>query len=593
MKETTNKKLIKRFIPYYYKYKQIFALDMLAAAFTVVSELTLPIIIRNITDISTNNIQNLSIKYLIYIGLIYLLIKLVEVWAHFFMQKNGHIMGAMIEKDMRKEVFTHIQYLSDEFFNNTKIGHLMARITTDLFDITEFAHHCPEEFFVGAIKVFISFIILININVGLTLLMFAMLPLMFILTRKTRKKMRDTHIYQRKHIGEINSNIEDSLLGIKVIKSFANEEVEVEKFEKNNHRFLDLKKGFYTNLSIFAATTRLLDGLMYIVVIFLGGILLSRGKITAGDFIMYIMYASSLLATVTRIVNFMETFEKGMTGIERFMELMEIEPKIKDSNNAIEVGYLNGNIEFENVDFRYKDNDQVEDEASDLVLENVNLKINVGEKIAIVGPSGSGKTTLTNLIPRFYDISKGKIKIDGYNIKDLKLSSLRNNIGMVQQEVYLFGGTIKENISYGKVDASFQEIYDAAKMAGALEFIEALPNGFDTYVGERGVKLSGGQKQRISIARVFLKNPPILILDEATSALDNKSEAIVQASLEKLSKGRTTITIAHRLSTIINSDKILVLTEEGIVESGSHQELLAKKGEYYRLANKVENLSIN
>lgn len=591
-KQYTNKELLKRFIPYYKKYKKIFASDMIAAIFTVVSELTLPVIIGTITNKASNDLSSLTIPFLAKVAIIYLVLKSIEIFASFFMQKQGHIMGAMIEKDMRKDVYSHIQNLSDEFFSNTKIGQLMARVTTDLFDVTEFAHHCPEEILVALVKVAVSFLILISINIPLTLLMFAMLPLMLILTKTVRNRMRKTQIEQRHHIGEINSNIEDSLLGIKVIKSFANEEIELHKFERNNFRFLDIKKNFYTVLAKFHMITRFLDACMYMIVLVVGGILLINGKIKAGDFVMYIMYTTSLLNTVIRIVDFSETFEKGMTGIERFVEVLDVQPKIKDKENAVELNSVEGNIEFENVTFSY-DDDPFDSNNKQYVLNNISINIEAGKKIAIVGPSGGGKTTLTNLIPRFYDVDSGRITIDGIDIKDVSLSSLRNNIGMVQQDVYLFSGSINDNISYGKPDASEEEIRMAADLAGATEFILQLPHGFDTYVGERGIKLSGGQKQRISIARVFLKNPPILILDEATSALDNKSEKIVQDSLEKLSKGRTTITIAHRLTTIINSDEIIVLTENGIEEHGTHEDLLTQRGAYYKLYNTVENHAIN
>lgn len=587
----SNKQLVKRFIPYYGNYKKIFAFDMLSAVFTVVSELTLPVIIGTITNKASSDISSLTIDFILRVALIYLGLKSIEILASYFMQKYGHIMGAKIERDMRKEVFTHIQTLSDEFYSNTKIGQLMARITTDLFDVTEFSHHFPEEVLVAFVKGTVAFIILININVPLTLIMFTMLPLMFILTKTVRGKMRDRQKDQRHHIGEINSNIEDSLLGIKVIKSFANEDIEIEKFEQNNHKFLDIKSGFYSVLAKFHMITRFLDACMYMIVLIMGGYLLINGSIEPGDFVMYIMYTTSLLTTVIRIVDFSEVFEKGMTGIERFAEIMDVTPKINDKENAIELKDVKGHIMFNDVTFSYND-DMTHPELRKDVLKNISIDIFPGQKIAIVGPSGGGKTTLTNLIPRFYDIDSGSITIDGFDVRDLQVSSLRNNIGMVQQDVYLFSGSIKENIRYGKPDASDEEVKRASELAGASEFIDILPDKYDTYVGERGIKLSGGQKQRISIARVFLKNPPILILDEATSALDNKSEQIVQQSLEKLAKGRTTITIAHRLSTVINSDTILVLTDNGIEESGTHDQLLANGAAYSRLYNTIENRSI-
>lgn len=584
----TNRDLLKRFLPYYRPYKKLFFSDMLASIFTIVSELTLPVIIGMITNRATSKTQSLDIKFILILALIYLGLKSIEIFASFFMQKWGHIMGAMIEKDMRKDVFTHVQILDDEFFSNTKIGQLIARVTTDLFDVTEFSHHFPEEILSASVKILVAFIILFRINIFLTILMFIMLPLMMITTKKVRSRMRKTQKDQRHQIGEINAGIEDSLLGIKVIRSFANEDIEIEKFEKNNFRFLDIKKAFYTVLAKFHMITRFLDACMYMVVLVVGGNLLIKGSISAGDFVMYIMYTTSLLNTVIRIVDFSEVFERGMTGIERFVEILDTEPQIVDRDNATDLSHVQGHIVFDDVTFSYNEGDDKK-----TVLDGISLEIKAGKKVAIVGPSGGGKTTLTNLIPRFYEVDKGCITIDGVDVRDVKLLSLRNNIGIVHQDVYLFSGTIADNISYGKPSASVLEIIDAVRLAGAMEFIEDLPDGINTYVGERGVKLSGGQKQRISIARVFLKNPPILILDEATSALDNKSEKIVQNSLERLSAGRTTITIAHRLSTIINSDEIIILTDKGIEEKGKHEDLLKQKGVYYNLYNSVDSHAIN
>lgn len=583
----TNRELLGRLMPYYSNYKFLFITDMIAAVLTIVAEVTLPLIIRNITNIAVADAATLTITYLLRLVGLYFVLKAIEVGATYYMQRYGHYMGARIERDMRRRVFSHIQYLSDEFYAKTKIGQLLARVTTDLFDVTEFAHHCPEEFLVAIIKAVVTFIILLTINVPLTLIMFVMLPLMLVFTNKTRRRIRHTQMQQRNQIGEINSEIEDSLLGIKVIRSFANEELEIENFEKSNHEFLGIKEIFYNAMSEFTAITKILDAVMYLVVVTIGGIFIIQGKINSGDFIVYTMYTTTLLATVTRLIRFLETFEKGMTGIQRYAEIMDIKPAIVDRENPIKLDDVQGDIKFEDVTFSY-DSSSEKDEITN-VLENVNIDIKKGTKIALVGPSGGGKTTLTNLIPRFYDIDQGKITVDGYDVRDLELKTLRDNIGIVQQDVYLFSGSVYDNILYGKMDASREEVIEAARLAGALEFIEKLPNGFDTYVGERGVMLSGGQKQRISIARVFLKNPPILILDEATSALDNKSEKIVQHSLKVLSEGRTTITIAHRLTTIINSDEIIVLTEDGIQERGNHRELLEKKGVYYNLYNTVDN----
>ena len=590
MKENqySSRELLKRFIPYYGNYKKLFYSDMFAALLTIVAEVSLPLIVRSITNIASNNIEELSVNFLIKVTVLYMFLKIIEIVSNFYMQKYGHIMGAKIERDMRKDIFTHIQHLSDEFYSTTKIGQLLSRVTTDLFQVTEFAHHCPEEFLVAFVKTLVIFIILININLTMTLVMFILLPLMFILTHKSRREFRAKQLEQRQQIGEINSNVQDSLLGIRVVKSFANEDLEIENFDKSNYTFLVIKSEFYNAMAKFFAITKSLDALMYLSVIFIGGILLINQKIQVGDFIIYTMYTSALLATITRLINFMEVYENGLTGIARFFELMDVEPDIVDKKDAIELKNVKGHIVFNNVTFAYNNNSDNPDLAK-TVLKDIDLDIKPGTKIAIVGPSGGGKTTLTNLIPRFYDIDEGEILIDGHDVRNLQLKSLRENIGMVHQDVYLFSGTLAENISYGKLDASKEEILEACRLAGAMEFIEKLPHGIDTYVGERGVMLSGGQKQRISIARVFLKNPPILILDEATSALDNKSEQIVQESLELLSEGRTTITIAHRLSTIINADKIIVLTEDGIQETGTHRELLERKGEYYKLYNRVDN----
>ena len=465
------------------------------------------------------------------------------------------------------------------YYNTNKSGQILSRITTDLFDVTEFAHHCPEEFFIAVVKLVVSFVILININITLTLTIFIMIPIMVFFMSSTNNNMRKAQKEQRNHVGEINSGIENNILGAKVVKSFANEELEVKKFHKENLRFLDIKREFYKHMSNFQVVYRIFDGIMYLTVIVLGSYYMKVGKINAGDMFLYTLYINMLLNTVKKIVDYMEQFQRGMTGIERFIEIMDVKNDIVDKENAKVLTDVSGDIEFENVSFAYPDSDAK-------VLDDISFSINKGENIAIVGSSGVGKTTISNLIPRFYEVTEGAILIDGTDIRDIKQKSLRDNIGIVQQEVYLFSGTIYENIVYGKKNASFEDVEKAAKMAGAYDFIMELPDKFDTYIGERGTKLSGGQKQRISIARVFLKNPPILILDEATSALDNNSEAIVQQSLEILSKGRTTITIAHRLSTIRNASKILVLTENGIEESGTHEELMNKEGIYFNLYNK-------
>ena len=574
-----NKHLIKKVLPYFYKYRFTLFLDLFCAGLTTASEMILPLLLRALTNRAVEDLASITMDFVLRLSLIYLVIKTIEVIAQYFMTSIGHIMGAKIETDMRRDLYAHLQGLSDTFYNETKVGVIMSRITNDLFDITEFAHHCPEEYFIGAIKILISLIILLKINVKMTLLIYLMIPLMIYFSGHYRNKMRRAQKDQRVHIGHLNSSIEDSLLGIKVVKSFANEDVESEKFTEENNKFLGIKKRYYKSMAGFNTINRIFDGLMYLILITSGGYFLMKGEIGPEDLIVYVMFIQSLLATVRRIIEFTEQFQKGMTGIERFAEIMAIEPDIKDKEDALEIKNVRGEISFKNVDFSYG-------KGEGKVLNNFSVDITPGEKLAIVGPSGAGKTTLCNLIPRFYDVDAGSVTVDGLDVRDIKIKSLRENIGIVQQDVYLFSGTVKDNIGYGKSTASDREIIEAAKLAGAYEFIKSLPNGFDTYVGERGVKLSGGQKQRISIARVFLKNPPILILDEATSALDNKSEIVVQDSIEKLSKGRTTITIAHRLTTVQNADLILVMTREGIVERGSHQELMAKRGYYYNLYTK-------
>lgn len=576
----SNISLIKSVIPYFNRYRNILFIDLLCAGLTTASEMILPLILRYLTNVGIAEPGSLTLNLIVRIAVIFVLIKCVELVAVYYMASIGHIMGAKIETDMRFDMYKHLQTLSDNFYNETKVGQIMSRMTNDLFDITEFSHHCPEEYFIGFIKICISFVILLNINVPLTLAVYVMIPVMFISTSKFKNSMRRAQKKQRVHVGDLNSSIEDSILGIKVVKSFANEDIELEKFERDNNKFLSIKELFYKSMAGFNTVNRSIDGLMYFIIIVFGGYQMMNGRLEPGDMLAYIMYVTTLLATVKRIVEFTEQFQKGMTGIERFNEIMSIEAEIVDSPHAIDLTDVRGDIEFKNVSFRYN-------KKLDYVLENFNLDIKAGKNIALVGPSGGGKTTVCALIPRFYDVSEGGIFVDGKNIKDFSLYSLRNNIGIVQQDVYLFSGTIMENIRYGKPNATEEEIIEAAKLASAYDFIMELEEGFDTYVGERGIKLSGGQKQRISIARVFLKNPPILILDEATSALDNNSEAVIQESLEVLSKGRTTITIAHRLTTIQNADMIVVMTADGIVEKGSHEELMENKAYYYNLYTKA------
>lgn len=566
--------LLKRFLPYYRKYWRIVVIDLFCAGLTTICELVLPMIIRYITNTGMNDLASLTVATILRLGILYLCLRIVDTLANFYMAYTGHVMGTKIETDMRRDAYAHLQKLSDTYYNNTKVGQIMGRITNDLFDVTEFSHHCPEEFFIAGLKAVISFIILAQLSVGLTVIIFAVVPVMAVTCIIINLRMREAFRKQRVQIGELNARIEDSLLGQKVVKAFTNEEKEKEKFEEDNAKFFSLKKETYKFMAAFQTTTRAFDGLMYLVLLVAGGIFMVKGKIAPGDLVAYVMYVTTLIATIRRIIEFAEQFQRGMTGIERFVQIMDSDIEIFDEPGAVDCVNPRGNISFRNVSFEYPDDHNV-------VFRGLNLDIHSGEKIAIVGPSGGGKTTLCNLIPRFYDINEGEILLDGDNIRHYTLKSLRQNIGMVQQDVYLFSGTVYENIAYGKENAAKGEVIEAAKRAGAHEFIMALKDGYDTYVGERGVKLSGGQKQRISIARVFLKNPPILIMDEATSALDNESEFQVAKSLEALAKGRTTITIAHRLSSIRNSDRILVLTEEGIVEEGTHESLLAQNGIYH------------
>ena len=572
--------LLRRFWPYMARYKGILCFDLFCAALTSVCELVLPLIMRSITNMGVNDLSSLTVSYILRVGALYLVLRLIDGAANYFMANTGHVMGARIETDMRRDAFDHLQKLSDSYFANTKVGQIMGRITNDLFDVTEFAHHCPEEFFIAGLKGVISFIILAGMNVWLTLIVFAVVPVMVVCCTRFNHMVRATFLKQRRHIGELNARIEDSLLGERVVKAFGGEDLEREKFEQDNGRFLDIKKETYRWMAAFNTTTRLFDGLMYLVVIVAGGLFMLYGKIEPGDLVAYMLYVTTLLSTIRRIIEFAEQFQRGMTGIERFFEIMDAPVEVTDKPDAKELEVTKGEIEFHDVSFEYEDD-------STPVLSHINLKIGAGERVALVGSSGGGKTTLCNLVPRFFDVTGGAVLIDGQDVRDVTLKSLRDAIGIVQQDVYLFSGSVSQNIAYGKPDATREEIIEAARLAGAERFIMALKDGFDTYVGERGVKLSGGQKQRIAIARVFLKNPPILILDEATSALDNESEILVGQSLEKLAHGRTTLTIAHRLTTIKNYDRILVLGSEGIVESGTHDQLLAKQGVYYRLWNQL------
>lgn len=582
-------KLLKRFIPYYRKYVGIMVMDLFCAALTTVCELVLPLILRYITNIGMNDLASLTVRTIITIGAVYFVLRIIDGMASFYMAYTGHVMGAAIETDMRQDAFAHLQKLSDNYFNNTKVGQIMSRITSDLFDVTEFAHHCPEEFFIAFLKAVVSFVILARINALLTVIIFVLIPVMAVSCSYFNLQVRKAFKRQRNHIGELNARIEDSLLGNKVVRAFANEDVELGKFTDDNQKFLEIKRQTYKYMAAFQNTIRIFDGLMYVVVIVAGGIFMIRGLISPADLVAYTMYVTTLLATIRRIIEFAEQFQRGMTGIERFTELMDASIDIFDEEGAVPLHDVDGQITFKHVSFEYPDDHTP-------VLSDINITIKPGEKVALVGPSGGGKTTLCNLIPRFYDPTEGEILIDGQNIRRVTLQSLRSSVGVVQQDVYLFSGSVYENIAYGRPGASQEEVIRAAKLAGAHEFIESLKDGYDTYVGERGVKLSGGQKQRISIARVFLKNPKVLLLDEATAALDNESEHLVSESLDKLAADRTTLTIAHRLTTIRGADRILVLSGSRIVEEGNHEALMKKQGIYYQLytsANIADQPAIN
>ena len=569
---------IKRFLPYYKPYTKDIIFDLCCAALTTMCELALPLIVRKITGAAQEEPISLTVTMILTFGGVYLAMRLIDTIAYYYMANRGHIIGAKMETDMRRDLFGHLQKLSFSYFDNTKVGTLMSRITSDLFDITEFAHHCPEEFFIAGVKILGSFVILLVINPVLALITFALIPVMILVLILFNGKMKEAFRQSRVQVGELNSQVEDSLLGIHEVKAFANEGTEIRKFHEGNHKFLGIKGTMYKYMGMFQASTRFFEGLLYIVVVVVGALLLIAKnpviQLDAADYIAFLMYVSTLFTSVRRIVEFTEQFQRGMTGIERFSEILDVVPDIQDKPGAKILENVRGDIVLDKVTFRYEE-DKVQN-----VLSELSLHVRAGENVALVGPSGCGKTTLCSLIPRFYELQGGQILIDGQNIQDVTMRSLRQNIGIVQQNVYLFSGTIRDNIAYGKPDATDEEIEAAAKLAGADEFIDQLPDRYNTYVGERGLKLSGGQRQRVSIARVFLKNPPVLILDEATSALDNESERLVQKSIEKLTVGRTTITIAHRLTTIKNADRIVVLTADGIAEEGTHKELTEKGGMY-------------
>lgn len=567
---------LRKMISYYKPYMKIFWLDMLFAALSAGVALVIPLVVRYVTSTLFSLSSDEILHQLPFIALFLLILLGIDCYSRFFIGNYGHVMGAKMEYNMRAEVFAHMQKLSFSFYDDAKVGQLMSRITSDLFDITELLHHGPENLILSVLKITGAFIILMNINGWLVLAAFIVLPFMFLFAFLLNRKMRRAFRRNREKIAEINAQIEDNLSGIRVVKSFANEEIENEKFKKGNDGFLSAKKNSYHYMGSFQAGVGLFTTLIQVNVILAGGFLIAFQRVSISDLITFLLYIGVFTEPIRTLVDFTEQFQNGYTGFERFREIMNIMPDIRDLEDAAPLPAVKGNISFENVSFHYKEN-------NNRVLNHINLDVPSGSYVALVGSSGAGKTTLCSLIPRFYDVTGGCVKIDGYDIRKVTLQSLRSQIGIVQQDVYLFAGSIYENIAYGKPGATKEEVIAAAKNANAHEFIMAFPDGYDTDIGQRGIKLSGGQKQRLSIARVFLKNPPILIFDEATSALDNESEKVVQDSLEKLAKNRTTFVIAHRLTTIQNAEKILVLTEDGIAETGTHEELLAKGGIYERL----------
>ena len=563
--------LLRRFWPYMARYKGILCFDLFCAALTSVCELVLPLIMRSITNMGVNDLSSLTVSYILRVGALYLVLRLIDGAANYFMANTGHVMGARIETDMRRDAFDHLQKLSDSYFANTKVGQIMGRITNDLFDVTEFAHHCPEEFFIAGIKILASFLILCQASIPLTLAVFACVPLMGVVSVYLNQRLRARFRQQRVQIGELNATIEDSLLGQGVVKAFAAEEQERAKFEQGNRDFEQIKTLGYYAMAAFNTSTRLFDGLMYLVVILAGGLSLVYGKISAGDLVAYVLYVSTLIATIRRIVEFAEQFQRGMTGIERFAEIMDTPVPIHDAPDAKPLQPGPGAIRFEDVSFEYPDD-------HNKVLHHVSLDIKAGERLALVGPSGGGKTTLCNLIPRFYDVTSGRILIDGQDISKVTIKSLREDIGIVQQDVYLFSGSVADNIAYGKPGATREEIVEAARLAGAERFILALKDGFDTYVGERGVKLSGGQKQRIAIARALASDPEVLLCDEATSALDPKTTGQILSLLQKINReqGITVILITHQMSVIEQiCNRVAILDSGKVAEIGAVEQVFS------------------
>lgn len=570
------KKNLKKMLEYYKPYMGIFWTDMFFATVSACIALSIPLVVRYVTSTLIYLEPDVILKQIVVIAAILIGLVIIDCFSKFYIGNYGHVMGAKIEYDMRAEVFAHMQKLSFSFYDNQKVGQLMSRITTDLFDITELLHHGPENIILSFLKIFGALVILLGINPWLCLAAFVMIPFLFTFAFIVNKKMRKAFRQNRVKIAEINAQIEDDLSGIRVVKSFANEDIETEKFKAGNNGFLEAKKNSYKYMGIFQAGVGVFTTLIQVCVIVIGGVLVAYEKVNVSDLITFLLYIGVFTDPIRTLVDFTEQFQNGYTGFERFREIMDTHPDIVDEKDAVELTDVKGQISFENVSFQYEENTQK-------VLNKISLDVPAGAYMALVGSSGAGKTTLCSLIPRFYDVTEGTIRIDGKDIRNVTLKSLRDHIGIVQQDVYLFAGTIFENIAYGKPNATKEEVIAAAKNANAHEFIMSFPNGYDTDIGQRGIKLSGGQKQRLSIARVFLKNPPILIFDEATSALDNESEKVVQESLEKLAKNRTTFVIAHRLTTIQNAENILVLTEDGIAESGTHKELLEKGGIYESL----------
>lgn len=570
------KKNLKKLLSYYKPYKLLFFSDLFFAIVGAVITLLIPLIVRYITNEVVYFEMGKAQETILYLGILLVVLVLVEAGCNYFMTYYGHMMGTYMEANMRKDIFGHYQKLSFAFYDNQKVGGLLSRVTSDLFDITELLHHGPEDIIISIIKIVGAFIVLMCVNVPLAVITFSFVPIMAVYAYYFNRKMKRAFKSRRETIGEINSQIEDSLSGIRVVKSFANEEIEMKKFHKGNEGFVEAKRMSYRHMAGYHSGLSGLTTLVTVAVLVGGVSFMAAGTLTVADLITFLLYINNFTEPVKKLINFTEMFQNGYSGFERFMEIIEIAPDIEDAEDAVSVSNLKGDIDFDNVSFYYES-------GHEKVLNHIHLSVNAGEYMALVGPSGVGKTTLCSLIPRFYDVTGGVIKIDGIDIRKMKLEDLRNQIGIVQQDVYLFAGTIMENIRYGNPSATDEEVIRAAKRGNAHDFIMSFPNGYDTDIGQRGTKLSGGQKQRLSIARVFLKNPPILIFDEATSALDNESEQVVQQSLEELAKNRTTFVIAHRLTTIRNAKRILVLTEKGIEEEGSHEELIAKKGAYEAL----------